>query len=264
MKQLTKQRLVLLALRLVDGKSFERAHLQKALFLLQEYLPPQYLSRDRYQFDHHHFGVFCQEVYPETFACAEFGLIRAEPYTKNFKTVTSTIHGNSRVQDVIDEMPAELHSTLRSVMEWVVEQDFESLVPNMYKAYPEHMERTRFRGRLGTSDPESQYMVQLLSAGYQIKDRIWVNEFVSAHGFLMPLLLEAPEQIGRFFSDAALSLELVVDPESSTNDRYLVLSIHTQFESGEALSRLRGLQEQWWLDQLNKGQGHLVLNLEYK
>ncbi len=78
----------------------------------------------------------------------------------------------------------------------------------------------------------------------------------------MPVLQEAPAQIGIYFPDQGLSLEVDYDPEIR-DMVYLVISILTAGESKEVLSQLRRLDFKWALPLPLTVKQNLMITLGY-
>ncbi|MDP2935423.1 MAG: hypothetical protein Q8O86_02915 [Dehalococcoidia bacterium] len=90
-----------------------------------------------------------------------------------------------------------------------------------------------------------------------------VIEFLEDHPFLVALLFDAHPQIVKHFGprpDAVL--EVVVDPEAMA-DRELFALIRTHLPPRDALSRLERLDEEWWIEALERAQGALCIDLEF-
>jgi hypothetical protein len=78
---------------------------------------------------------------------------------------------------------------------------------------------------------------------------------------LIPVLNEAATLFARYFGpDAALVLELLVDPESEIEFRSLYAIVLTSLDVAEADVRFDRLLEEWWLDRAPHGPGILVID----
>ncbi len=77
---------------------------------------------------------------------------------------------------------------------------------------------------------------------YSFRGRTEVLQFLDHYPFLIPVLLEAPEKIRRYFPDSHLFLEVVPDPEIIDYVQ-LVLSILMKLDPHEAVKRLHQLDE---------------------
>lgn len=105
-------------------------------------------------------------------------------------------------------------------------------------------------------------MIQSIEEFYSFKKYLEVSMFLKKHGFLFPLLLQAPQYIWNYFGKGtSLTLEVVTDPE--WGDQQLVLGIQTNLDVHEALDRLDQLDEQWWIRASGASQGKLCIQLEY-
>jgi hypothetical protein len=81
---------------------------------------------------------------------------------------------------------------------------------------------------------------------------------------LVPLLIEARQQVGRVFGpDAPLVLEVVENPDASEALPELFMYIQTRLPVQAARARLAQLDDEWWLDALPRAAGRLNIGLEY-
>jgi len=87
--------------------------------------------------------------------------------------------------------------------------------------------------------------------------------FLDAHPFLTPLLLEAYPVLVQHFPQAELSLEVECDPEG-WNWCDLAATINPGCEPTEAVTRLEQFDQAWWLGQLDRAQGLLVITVDYR
>jgi hypothetical protein len=97
---------------------------------------------------------------------------------------------------------------------------------------------------------------------FAFRDAADVLEFLAGNPFLSHLLAESYDAIERYFPGSRLCLEVVNDPESSS-DRQLVLFILTSLPPQEAMTALSELDRDWWLDALEAAQGKLCVTLEF-
>jgi len=98
---------------------------------------------------------------------------------------------------------------------------------------------------------------------YIFKDQAEVSRFLEKYPFLVPLLLEAYGHIALHFPYSQVFLEVVSDPEASS-DSQLVAFIATSLAPGEAVNRLDRFDDAWWLDALDRAQGKLCVHLEFQ
>jgi hypothetical protein len=111
-----------------------------------------------------------------------------------------------------------------------------------------------------TSYSVSAEEIRQLEKNYQIENLPEVLEFIAQHPELLPVLQEAPAQIGVYFPGQGLSLEVGYDPEIK-DMVYLVISILTAGEAREVLDQLRRLDNAWLLSQ--SVEQHLMVTLGY-
>ena len=90
-----------------------------------------------------------------------------------------------------------------------------------------------------------------------------VRRFIRQHVALASLLVEAIDPLTQFFGPAPrVSLRLVSDPEVEDWDE-LFAYIQVSVSPEEALERLRKLDEEWFLDRLDRAAGQFNFNLEF-
>jgi len=104
--------------------------------------------------------------------------------------------------------------------------------------------------------------VRGLQERYTFVDGEEVVGFLRGSPFLAPLLVDAEEVAHRHFPEAGLRLELAIDPEV-VGATHLVLSITQDGSVDRALNRLRRFDDDWWLDQIHRAQGKLVITLAF-
>jgi len=116
-------------------------------------------------------------------------------------------------------------------------------------------------------NPPLQQLEQL----YIFRGQTEVVQFLEAHPFLVPLLLEAYGKIKTYFSDAQLFLKVVADPEAIDDNletlddhKELVIFIATDLDPDKAIDRLNQLDENWWLDVSDQAEGKLNIHLEFR
>jgi hypothetical protein len=113
---------------------------------------------------------------------------------------------------------------------------------------------------VSTKEPPLQTIEKL----YAFHRPLEVKEFLAAHPFLEPLLVEAYDKIGDYFGPQPdVVLEVVTDPEA-IDDRELFVFIRTNLPPEEALDRLDRLDQEWWLDAADQADGKLCIHVEFK
>jgi hypothetical protein len=109
---------------------------------------------------------------------------------------------------------------------------------------------------------ESQRLHQLEEA-YSLRNAAAVRRFLHACPQLVEVLLEAHVYLQKYFGpDPQVTLRVVSDPEAESTDE-LFAYIRTSLPVDEALARLDKLDEDWFLDQLDRVNGQLNFNLEF-
>jgi len=98
---------------------------------------------------------------------------------------------------------------------------------------------------------------------YSLRDAATVRRFLHACPQLVEVLLEARIHLQKFFGpDPQVTLEVISDPEAESIDE-LFAYILTSLPVDEALARLDRLDEEWFLDQLDRIDGQFNFNLEF-
>jgi len=111
---------------------------------------------------------------------------------------------------------------------------------------------------VGLSQADSDRLKQF----YAFRDPERVEQFLEKHPFLVPLLLEAPAEIERYFPGDELFLEAVIDPEAaSLEDEELFLLIATKIDPEESVEKLWELDDKWWLKAADMSQNKLEITL---
>ena len=90
-----------------------------------------------------------------------------------------------------------------------------------------------------------------------------VSRFLEVNPFLIPLLKEAFTLIRKYFPSSKLILEAVADPEA-IDEEQLVVFIAANHDPDEASEALHRLDEDWWLDAMERAQDKLCITLEFQ
>jgi len=97
---------------------------------------------------------------------------------------------------------------------------------------------------------------------YEPTDRVAVAQYLRTYPFLTDLLIELADKAREYFgSDIRLGLEVVIDPEADDHDD-LFAFIHTSLPRVEARARLHAFDDGWWLDQSDRAQCRLTIDVE--
>lgn len=102
-----------------------------------------------------------------------------------------------------------------------------------------------------------------LEALYTFREPPKVVDFLEKHAFLVPLLIEAREQIKSHFPNTPCYLEVPADLEIPAH-KELLLSIGTSLNSETAWPLMRQLDRDWWFRNSDRAKGRLVIDVEYQ
>jgi len=113
---------------------------------------------------------------------------------------------------------------------------------------------------------QSKYSIPLdiLKSYFRIERENDVLQYLMANMHLIPLLLEAKEEITKYFPFSESSLELLIDPESESKREELILSILVDLPVDEALKLRNRFDQSWWGKNIKRAKGNLCITLEYK
>ena len=111
---------------------------------------------------------------------------------------------------------------------------------------------------LASSVIESQSLEQL----YAFRKPTETLHFLEANPFLVPLLQEAYANIRKYFPYSEIFLEVVTDPEAF--EKQLVVFISVEQNPEEASQALDQLDENWWLDAMERAEDKLCITLEFR
>lgn len=109
----------------------------------------------------------------------------------------------------------------------------------------------------------SQSITLALEQIYPLRNAAAVRRFLRTYPQLHEILLEAHTHLERYFGpNPQVTLEVVSDPEVEGLEE-LFAYIHTRLPVAEALVQLDKLDEEWFLDQLDRVGGRFNFNLEF-
>lgn len=103
--------------------------------------------------------------------------------------------------------------------------------------------------------------MQTISSAYSFRNPRKVWTFLEENPFLVELLMEAPTYITKYFPGSQVYLEVEAEPESM-DDQQLVAAIATSGSANEAYKKLKQLDEDWWLDALDRAHMKLCITVE--
>ncbi len=94
--------------------------------------------------------------------------------------------------------------------------------------------------------------------------RIWddIQWFLEENSFLVSILFEAHAYVDIFFPYSQKILNVVTDPEIHENIQ-LIISISAKLNANEAFSRLKELDQYWWLNAKRQTKGLVNITVEF-
>lgn len=109
------------------------------------------------------------------------------------------------------------------------------------------------------SKADAQFLEQL----YSFRKTTETLHFLEKNSFLVPLLRDAYYNIHNYFPYSELFLEVVADPEAA-DEKQLVVFIAVKHKRSDASLALDQLDEDWWLDAMERAQDKLCITLEFQ
>ena len=100
----------------------------------------------------------------------------------------------------------------------------------------------------------------------EVVDEENVRRLLQSEPDLLPLVNEAAEQLSRYFPDARLQLRHVFEPEGDEEELILgalpYQEVDTDPNVGEAMATLDRFDQDWWLQNMRRANGLLIVTLE--
>ncbi|MBI3697210.1 MAG: hypothetical protein HY238_20540 [Acidobacteria bacterium] len=97
---------------------------------------------------------------------------------------------------------------------------------------------------------------------YRLRDRAEVLRFLRENPFLISLVREAYNPIQKHFAGAQVFLE--VSPDAEAEHEELLISIETDLDVGKARANLKRFDHDWWLHALDRAQGKVCIDVEFR
>ncbi len=104
--------------------------------------------------------------------------------------------------------------------------------------------------------------VDRIVAIYTMRDILGIRTYIRAHQTLADMLIEAYDQIARFFGPVP-QIVLSIDGDPAGEDSELFGSILTPLDVPEALNNLNEFDQSWFLDQISRTEGKLNFNVTF-
>ena len=95
----------------------------------------------------------------------------------------------------------------------------------------------------------------------EVRDREEVIRIILEEPYLDNLIREATKRIMEHLPNSHLSLEYFLDPEEGWEQ--VVMGINTGLEVEKAIDYYNNFTESWWVKEVPRSKGKLVINLEF-
>ncbi|NOT63494.1 MAG: hypothetical protein HOP19_25060 [Acidobacteria bacterium] len=104
--------------------------------------------------------------------------------------------------------------------------------------------------------------LESLRDSFELRDEAKVKRYLQQYDFLLPVLLEAPAQIARFFpASTRLALEVSWDPSDATS--MLCVRVPTQLSADEAYDQMDKLDAEWSYAASEYTDGRMIILQEF-
>ncbi|MBM3243103.1 hypothetical protein FJZ31_43140 [Candidatus Poribacteria bacterium] len=116
----------------------------------------------------------------------------------------------------------------------------------------------------GTSTVRTlDFEIRQLETIYEFRNSLEVIDYLKAYPFLTEFLFEAFWEIERFFGRSPhVALKVITDPEIA-GENQLFAYIHTTLSPEESLNRMDSLDEEWFLNQIDRTKGKFNFNIDF-
>ena len=144
---MNNRQLVLTLLAAANGRAFTPVQLQKSAFLVCENLADVFDENAGFAFEPYDYGPFDAQVYAEARQLRSEGNAYMAPSDSGrWCTYAATPAGIEEGERLLNDEQPETAAYIRSVVDWVLQQDFATLVRTIYEHYPQMRARSVFRG----------------------------------------------------------------------------------------------------------------------
>lgn len=105
--------------------------------------------------------------------------------------------------------------------------------------------------------------INALRSKYEISDFEEVKNFLSKNRFLISLLEEIPNKVYQYYGNTQkISLEVFYEPDFPQSSE-LWVSVLTELSAEEARSIMDRLDEDWWLENIDRANCKLNIGIDY-
>jgi len=141
-----KKDITLLVIESASDEGLSPVQLQKSLFIIEQaHLPA--LPSDFYTFYPYDYGPFCEEVYQDTDALVEEGMVfNMSVSGQSWSKYIITPKGRSRAEELRKEINGELSAYIKETVQWVSSLTFDQLLRAIYAKYPKYSINSVFQG----------------------------------------------------------------------------------------------------------------------
>lgn len=138
--------ITLLAIESASDGGLSPIQLQKSLFIVgQSHLTG--LPSDFYAFYPYNYGPFCEEVYRDTDALVEEGMVFDVPVAEqSWSKYIIAPKGRVRAEEIKKEIDSELSTYIKETVQWVSSLPFVELLRAIYAKYPQYSTNSVFQG----------------------------------------------------------------------------------------------------------------------
>jgi uncharacterized protein len=144
---MTRRDLVLMILAAANGRPYEPAQLQKAVFLVTRNVPNIVDNGPGFSFVPYDYGPFDVAVYWEAEKLRDIGeAVITLSANGRWKTYAASQLGITHGNELLSALSEKIRTYISRISQWVLSQSFGSLIRAIYDAYPEMKENSIFSG----------------------------------------------------------------------------------------------------------------------
>jgi hypothetical protein len=112
---------------------------------------------------------------------------------------------------------------------------------------------------MATLAPDAAELLFEVERRFDLDDRERVLDYLDRHPHLLPLLIDVADQIPRYFRpDDRAFLQVIQDAETDVAQFYAI--VRSSLGPDETESCLDRLDEEWWLDAVERAGGDLTVD----
>jgi len=135
----------LLVLALAEGAPLTSAHIQKALFLIQQQLPSEIADRPQYDFVPHLHGPYAPQVNIDAFDLLRERFVESARLAAGGTAYRATMAGSMRSLSMRCDVGHDVVEYAQHVVSWVLATSLEVVVREIGRQFPQYQTQDAYR-----------------------------------------------------------------------------------------------------------------------